>query len=258
MIDFQRNSERAFNDFCMVACRSGDIVAVNRALENVEFSKNLPQQDNAALCIAAEFGHLSIVNRFLEFEDVRKKAAVANNRALRWAAQNGHLPVVNRLLEFEEVREKAIAMDNEALRLSVINGHHALAVRLLQIPSVSTYVKLLQQDFVLIHQEFFKELENQRFSKVLAVKVLLSENIPWPIVTHILGLSYHDLCGKLECMKVKEGNAEGLISCPILNQFRRKAFGAIERVQANRAAAPSASTNSTAGTETTRARIDRS
>lgn len=271
-----------YDDF-VNACDTGDIDSVNRALEIQLIRIRASDEGNRALREAAKNGHLAVVNRLLEINWVRVSAAVEDNHAFRLAAKNGHLPVVNRLLEIDGVKELAAIFNNEALisavlqgndnlvkrllevekirelawllnlplKFAVEDGHHAIAVMLLKIPSVSKYLKTHQKAFMEEHKVFlnevFKETEAVRVSKVLAT-MALSEVMNDYVVNHLLGLAYHDtLCGKSECVDLKKGNAEGLITCPIVNQFRHYAVGAKGRAQAKLGSPStvSSSTNST-------------
>lgn len=214
------------------AAARGHLEIMNRLLELETVRKRVTAWENQALGFAAKNGHLHVVNRLLEIDAVRAYVTADNNYALRMSARNGHLPVVNRLLELEEVYQQAAADGNFALRMAVENGSHAAAARLLQIPSVSAYLKQHQQAYIAEHQAFFNNLENQRRGRIFAVKFLSEQGFHDSSVKHILGFAYHDvLCGKPECLKIKEGNAEGLISCHIVTQFRTKTVEMLARAK---------------------------
>lgn len=220
MLDFQPNQPPTYEEF-VTACYEGNLPFVELALESQEI-KSLCEVDcnNSGLTGAAIFGHLSIVNRLLKIEAVRKNLT-ALNIALGFAAERGHLPVVNQLLEIDSLKS---AIESSVLRRAVRNERFEVVIRLLQEKPVSDHLKQKEQDFIKRYQDFFKEIESRRLSKVLASKFLF-ETVPPYIDTHILSYAFHDeLCGKSECMKIKEGNQEGIVSCPIINQFKNKAL----------------------------------
>ena len=217
-----------------------------------------------ALAIAARQGHLNVVNRLLQIDAVRD-ATAASNLALWEAARNGHLHVVNSLLEIPAIRNNATMNSNAALCAAAMKGHHDVVTRLLQEENVADYLKQRQQNFIHEPQEyynefgtlftkrledFFKKIEDRRVARILAAQSLSQTCGSEYITSHILALAYHNvLCGKSVCTKLAQNPEEGLITCPVINQFQNQALGAKARAQAKLGTQATTSSSATSSAE---------
>lgn len=104
------------------ASQSGNLLLVERLLQEKMIKQFAAEKNNWPLCAAALYGHVDIFERLLKEKSIFEAFYKNPHLVLRYAAQAGHPQMIKRLLEEAHVQKIAHANNNEVLCLAVASG----------------------------------------------------------------------------------------------------------------------------------------